>query len=803
MLNLLNKRQDNAAVNPTPAKTGATNAREFLPAFIHYNAHTLLTRDGGVMQTIRIGANKDGLDYEAHDKHGGNLRDSIRKALATHIPGDQVAIWIHTLRKRRGVTFHAHYDNAFAAHVDAKWKAQNGWAHQYYNEVYITLVYDGQTARMADNAVLKEGVTLKKNRMMRNIYIESAANEMDLMMNSIIDDLSNNYQVHRLGVVERMAEAEAHFPTAPIFYSEPMEFLSYLLNLREEQVPLPDADIGDALQSSALIFGFNALETKNDAGVKRFGALLSLKQYREVPSLTVDMLLQAPMELIISQAFHFIPGDVALKEYRTQKDYFDMSGDVYSMQASGLEEMLRANRRAPTDFGSQQTSIMVVVDELKKIESDIGQLQKAFSSIGLVCVHEDIRQEEIFWSTFPGNFVFLRRKTSIPTSRIGGFAKLNRFPSGRSTDNFWPEPIALLPTLVNSPYFFNFHVQDNGHTLWLDFNSFNDGMSNQALSFLLTESQKLAPRVIYFDHHSAAELWFGKMGARYHHLHAKTGSSDFALNPFALPADARNISFLTAWCSHLIDASADERDAIKSALGTLYASGGTRHLQSFTELLATLSPALAARFAPWLEDGAYGGLFSAAEDAFPDDRDWLGIDLTEALATPNNAVAAFAYLLHRIILSLDGSPTVIVLQHAFPMLQQPFFASRLESLLEMLKENNAMMILCMRYAESLAESPIIETLLARCASKVLVPDDLNLNYAAMFPALISENEQDLLCSMQRTQGDIMVKQGHETVALRINLDNMPDVSAIFGNDVKTLLSAGGPFAAMPGKAPHG
>lgn len=800
---ILKKRQDSSAVKPPPPKTATAHSRDFIPAFTHYNSHTLITKDGGVMQTIVIRENKNGLDYEPHDRQGGNLRDCIRKALCAHIPGDNVAVWIHTLRKRRGVNFTAHYDNAFAAHVNKGWRAENGWSHRYYNEVYITLVYEGQGGKLFDKTLLKDGITTKRNREMRDTYIESAANEMDLVMNAIIDELNTNYRVHRLNISERISEAQDYLPQAPIFYSEPMEFLSTLLNLREEPVPLPDADISDALQSCDIVFGFNALETKSDEGVKRFGALLSLKQYREVPSHTVDMLLQAPMELIITQAFHFIPGDAALKDYRSQKDIFDMSGDSYSMRASGLEEMLKSDRHIPTDFGSQQTSIMVIVDELKKLDAEIGRLQKAFSGIGLVCVREDIRMEEIFWSMFPGNFTFLRRKTSIPTGRIGGFAKLNRFASGDSGHSFWPEPVSLVPTLVNSPYFFHFHVQDNGHTLWLDFNSFGDRMSDRALSFLLTQSHKLGPRLFYFDMHGGAELWFKKMGARYHHLRTHTGAHGLALNPFSLEAHPRNIGFLTAWCSELVNADDDERAHIKAAIESMFQPGASPDMQQFTDMLVTRAPSLAARFAPWREDGEYGGLFSAQTDNFAGDNSWLGIDLTEALSTPQNAVAAFAYLLHRIILSLDGTPTIIVLQHAFPILQQPFFASRLESLLEMLKENNAMMIACVRYSESLAQNPVMDTLLRACASKVVVPDDLSLHYASLLPALLNENDEDLLLAMERMQGDLLLKQGTETVALHINLDAMPDVAAIFNNDIKTLISAGGPFATAPEKSPHG
>jgi len=798
MLNSL-KRKKNPTAAPQPAKSGSVDARDFIPQFTHYNAHSIVTKNGEVMQTIRISANKSGLNYEPHDRAGGNLREWIRKALSTHIASDNVAIWVHTLRKRRAVTFNSHYDNAFANHVNSGWRAKNGWSHQYYNEVYITLIYDGQRGKLFDKSAFQKGATLKKNRVMRDIYIESATNELDLMMESIMDELAANYSVHRLTIAERIPPASEGVPASSVFYSEPMEFLSYLLNLRSEEVLLPDADISAALQSCDLIFGFNAMETKSAEGGKRFGAVLSLKEYREVPALTVDMLLQAPMELIITQAFHFIPGDDALKECRDQKDYFDVSGDTYSMQASGLNEMLQANKNRPTDFGSQQISIMVLVDELKKLDDDIVHLQKAFSGLGLVCIREDIRLEEIFWSMFPGNFIFLRRKSAIPTTRIGGFAKLNRFASGHSEDLFWREPISLLPTLVNSPYFFNFHSQDNGHTLWVDFNSFNDRMAQQSLSFLLTQAHKIKPRMFYFDHHQSAMLWFNKMGAEYKYLRSKSKERSFGMNPFSLEPTPRNIGFLAAWCAELVEASGDERVLLKETIEQFYHSGAERHLGSFIAVLMARAPELAQRFQPWLERGEFGGLFSSTQDDFTTENPWLGIDLTEALTTAANAVAAFAYLLHRVILSLDGSPTIIVLQHALPILQQPFFASRLGSLLEMLKENNAMAVFMVRYSEALPNSPITETLLKSCATKIISPDDLNIEYATLFPALITPSEQDMLWSTARMQGDIMVKQGAETVALHINLDSMPDVSAIFTNDIKTLMSAGGAFSALPKK----
>jgi hypothetical protein len=171
MLDILKKRQNTSTPKAPVNKGASAGARDFIPQFTHSNIDTILSKNGEVMQTIRISENLRGLNYEPHNNVDGDLRECIRKALTNHIASDNVAIWIHTLRKRRGVSFHAQYDNAFAAYVNNGWRAKNGWSQQYYNEVYITLVYDGQSGKLFDQHMFREGSTLRKNRALRDAYV--------------------------------------------------------------------------------------------------------------------------------------------------------------------------------------------------------------------------------------------------------------------------------------------------------------------------------------------------------------------------------------------------------------------------------------------------------------------------------------------------------------------------------------------------------------------------------------------------------------------------------------------------------
>lgn len=777
-------------------KSASYAANDFIPFCEHFDARTIITKNGELLQTIRIATNTDGLNYEHHDDNIPALRDLIRSAIMDSVYTDNIGIWIHTLRKREQVKFDQNFTNKFAAYVNDSWNKLHGWSHRYYNEVYVTLIYDGQACPMFTGGAVKESINPKNNRLVRRSYIDAVAAELHVIMDNVIERISQYYLVHPLSTVERIPVDKPDLPTQPIYYSEPMEFFSYLLNLRDDEVPLPEASIYNSLQSSNLLIGFNALETKTDSGKKRFAAILSLKNYREVPVDTVDMLLQSPIELIISQAFHFIPHDKALKQYREQREYFENSEDTYSMEATGLVDILRGNRKQTTDFGHQQTSFMVLVDELKKLDIDVGQLQEAFGAIGLICVREDIRLEEVFWSTFPGNFEFLRRKDPINTHFIGGFARLNRFSSGQSTGTLWAQPIGLLPTLVNSPYFFNFHAQDNGHTLWMDFNSFNDKTGTVLLSFLLTQTQKLGTKLFYFDQQQSAALWFNKMNTPYLKIGSKKKNA-LALNPFSLPAEPRNIGFLTAWCSELIDADATDKAILASQLRAFFEQDKPRSLSAFATHLHETDANLAARFSPWVGNGEFAELFASSDVDFAFTADWLAFAMDEVMASPRNAVAALSYLLHRIVTSLDGTPTIIVMRDMLNIMSHPFFTSRLESLLEMLKENNVMVIFAENSNNPAHENAAMQLLTTCCASIIVVPDDLKQDYATVAPNLLTVGDEKLLWRMERMKGDVLVIQSKETVALRIFLDTMNDVESIFSNDVKTLIASGGPYASVP------
>jgi type IV secretion system protein VirB4 len=800
MLPFLKKKDDEAIAPPKPvAINRAGSYHEFIPYYCHYNPTTLLTKNGELLQIIKIATNTRGLEYEGASAGAGkedtSVRETVRRAILKNINEDSFACWLHTVRKRKSISIKGDFREKFAGYVHEQWMRKHRWKYQYYNEVYLTILHDGKSAKMIDKSAFRKTVTNTLNRAYHGAHLEATAAKLDNVVNGMLATINQHYNAKRLGLEEHIPTSGESLPPLPIVYSEMMEFLGTLINLRAEPCPLPDVDLSTVMVGKSLTFGFNALETRNSEGKRRFAAILALKQYRELPLETADRMLQAPMEFIISQSFSFLPHQNALKQYKEQREIFEISGDNYSIGASGIEDMVKSHKKRPTDFGEHQASIMVIADDYKLLDSEIATVQDAFPELGLVTIREDIKLEESFWSILPGNFEFLRRQTPINTIRTAGFTRLNRFPLGTGDGNHWGSAVTIIPTTVNSPYFFNFHHQDNGHSVLFDFNSFSDHAGHILINFLISESRKFGGRLIVFDKDHSARLLFSKLGGAYYSLPAKNEGHEegsLQLNPFTLEDSPRNKSFLLAWCNSLISPETRlddaQRQILQDALEQLYAQPPEeRHLAAFAAIVKTVDPKMAYRLQTWQKNGALAHVFEGTSEMIEMRNPMQAFDITAACRKPDCVIPVFSYLLHRVISSVDGRPTVLVLHDAWDLLENAFFAPRLESLMGMLRQNNVMVIFtCSRPADC-AGSHIMTTIMEGCATQLFVPDDLSLDYTKQHLGL-NEYDSRMLRQMERQKGEFLIKQNGESIALKASLDSMDDIYAVMDNDKKSLVA---------------
>lgn len=779
--------------------TDDVNESDFIPYACHFDANTLLTKNGELLQAIKITANAHGIDYEAPELGAAYLRDVLRQAITGTVDTPDFAYWFHTVRRVEKIDLHPTFIEEFPRDVHDSWQKKNKWRFRYHNEVYVTVLTKGQDAQMFDKHNVRKNAFAHMNRKFRETYLDERAEDLHRKADKILSAVQSGFAARRLTIADRPMCAPPETPADGRSYSEPLELFSLLVNMTQIPFVMDTADLSKQTSRHEITFGYNAVESRSLEGNRRFGGLVTLKSFPEMSAETLDRFLQLPLEMVISQSFNYISRQAVTNAFEHRAEMLHVSRSQDIRQAAMLPDTGFADRWSPAAFGEEQTSILAIVDEYKALDGAVSDVLGACGDIGLVAVREDIKLEECFWAQLPGNFEFLRRKHIINAARMGSIARLNRFPTGNATGNPWGEAVTVLRTFLKTPYFFNFHYGANGHTAVIDYNTFIDTVGTALINFLVTQARQYGGRLVYFSDSDATKPLIQML--RGHYVCAGGGREQLALNPFLLEDNPRSRSFLLAWLVSLAEGTEEEaetlRAAFKEVLDAMFsATGGERSLRHFVAHLGKSPHAgLASRLSAWHGAGAHAGYFDHAEDDLDFAKPITGCDLGRVLGDKALAVPVFSYLLHRLISSLDGSPTVIVLNEAWALLDNAFFLPRLQSLLEMLTQSNALVIFTTRHIGDYADRPITSELMRLTATHLYIPDDVPRDYYCE-PLQLSEHDRVSLLRMERQKGQFMIKRPGEVITSEFNLDDA-DIKAILSGDLKSFVTGGGKWHLDP------
>ncbi len=130
---LTKKTQDSTkAVAQTPDE-------DFIPYVCHFDPNTIITKNGELLQIIRI----TGFSNTVAISELTALREAVREAVMSHVKDNKIAFWLNTIRRKRNISPEGNFDEFFAKKFDEAWTKENKWDDQYVNELYITVIVEG------------------------------------------------------------------------------------------------------------------------------------------------------------------------------------------------------------------------------------------------------------------------------------------------------------------------------------------------------------------------------------------------------------------------------------------------------------------------------------------------------------------------------------------------------------------------------------------------------------------------------------------------------------------------------------
>jgi type IV secretory pathway VirB4 component len=271
-----------------------------------------------------------------------------------------------------------------------------------------------------------------------------------------------------------------------------------------------------------------------------------------------------------------------------------------------------------------------------------------------------------------------------------------------------------------TPYFWNLHYGDVGHTLVLG--ATGSGKSF-LLNFLITHAQQYDPVTVIFDLGGSYEKLTTLLGGSLWRM----GLSDcpFTINPFCLDPTVEHRHFLVSFVRVLMQSGGqyrltlqDDRD-LHEAVENLYALDPPQR-RLFT--LANILPrALAQHLHRWVQGGPYEALFDNADDTLTFQRvqcfDFEGLDKYPLLLEP-----LLFYVLHRASASIGEAEAasqlkLFVLDEAWRFAQDLTLKAYITEALKTWRKRNAAMLLATQSSEDFAANDLLRTVVESCPTK--------------------------------------------------------------------------------------
>jgi type IV secretion system protein VirB4 len=776
-------------------KHAAALRREFTTAErIPYTAHVapavVKTAFGDYLQVFRLG----GASFESSDDRELNNWHERLNVLWRNIGTPNVALWTQVIRRRAGIrpdrdeTAPRQSIDAFAGGLHKKYQHRLANETLMVNEVYLALVYRPTSGAATG---LASRILLRSQRDGARQVIADALDACDKLAQTVAASLAR-YEPELLGT----------YRSGNLDCSSLLEYLGLLINGEWQRSPLPAGPLNQALATTRLLFGTEAIEYRTPVAT-RVGAMLGIKEY-PTPSVVgmYNRLLSAPFAFVLTQSFIFLTKGTGQSLLQRQYNRMANAGDFAVSQAAELNDALDALTSNEFVMGDHHFSLQVLDEvaeigpdaegpgRLKALNDHVALARSLLADTGMLVAREDLALEAAFWAQLPGNFPVRPRKAPITSRNFAAMAPFHNYPAGRATGNHWGDALSLFITSARSPYYFSLHAsdpkdpdggsrKDTGHTLICG----PTGSGKTVfIGFLIAMLDRQGVTQVVFDKDRGLEILVRALGGEY--LPLKNGVPT-GFNPLQLPSTPANVEFLKAWLMILSAGPSQPRragtvremnDLDQALRGTLALDPEARRLSRLVEFLDPTDPeGLHARLARWCEGcrGDYAWVFDNPHDtvvARLTGRSVIGFDVTEFLDHALTRSPITLYLFHLVRQLLDGRRLVCWMDEFWRLLADPAFENFAKDGPKTWRKLNGVMCLATQSASDVLGSPISRTLIEQTPTKVFFPNaDADLQeYTQGFG--LSEREFKLIKDqLEPGSRMFLIKQAHHSVVCQLDL----------------------------------
>ncbi len=414
--------------------------------------------------------------------------------------------------------------------------------------------------------------------------------------------------------------------------------------------------------------------------------------------------------------------------------------EVMTNEASVLMDSDASNKAADADMalqelGADEAGIAYVTATVTVWDRDPGQaaeklrlVEKIVQSRDFTCTVEGVNALEAWFGSLPGHVYANVRQPPISTLNLAHLIPLSAVWAGAERDeHFGDAPLLYGKTEGSTPFRFSLHVGDVGHCLVVGPTGTGKSvlLALMALQFRRYEGNQ----IFAFDYGGSIRAAALAMGGDWQDLggalHDAGSAGSVSLQPLARIDEAAERAWAAEWLAALlvgegVDVDPAAKEHLWSALTSLAtAPVAERTLTGLAVLLQSQDLKLA--LSPYLVGGPWGRLLDAEAEHLGDAR--VQALETEGLVGASSAASVLAYLFHRIEGRLDGSPTLIIIDEGWLVLDSPAFAAQLREWLKTLRKKNASVIFATQSLADIEGSLIAPAIIESCPTRIFLPNE--------------------------------------------------------------------------------
>lgn len=431
-----------------------------------------------------------------------------------------------------------------------------------------------------------------------------------------------------------------------------------------------------------------------------------------------------------------------IKKYRRQwqqkvrgffSQLFQTNSGVVNLDAAEMvgqaDTALAEANSGVVKYGYYTNTIIIMDEDPDKLEQYCRDTRQLVQKLGFTASIEGVNCVEAWLGSLPGQSKPNVRRPMLHTMHLSDMLPLTAVWPGAEhcpSDKFPDNSPALMhcSTIGATPFRLNLHVDDLGHTLVIG----PTGAGKSTLLGIIAAQFRRYPgaQVFAFDKGNSLLPLTKAVGG----LHFDIGRDDskLAFCPLKYVTSDSQQAWAEGWIETLVSLQGvtitpRHKNEIHNAMTLIKQSGPDG--RSLTDFVTNLQDKeLSEALKHYTVSGAMGHLLDAEDDGLDVSR-FVTFEIEELMDLgEKNMIPVLLYLFHRFELSLDGSPTLLVLDEAWLMLGNPVFREKIREWLKVLRKANVAVVLATQSVSDAANSGILDVLKESCLTKILLPNEV-------------------------------------------------------------------------------